>query len=182
MTDPLEAKPPTGETVYSERRFDLRVCDLVLSTGEVERRGVIVHPGSVVILAVDQDDHIVMIRNLRWQIGQRLFELPAGTLEPGEDPALCAGRELQEETGYRADTIEHLHTFFALPGGSTEVMHAYIARGLTFVGQDLMADEDILVERLPVRDARSALLDGSIVDGKTLAILSLYLLKAQGAA
>ena len=109
MSGPLAAVPPKGETVYRERRFSLRVCDLEFGQGHTERRGVVIHPGSVVILAIDDDENIVMIRNRRWQVGQRLLELPAGTLEPGEDPLLCAGRELQEETGFRADTVEHLH-------------------------------------------------------------------------
>jgi ADP-ribose pyrophosphatase len=178
MTPPLIPQPPEGQSVYQERRFSLRVCELPLSDGQSEHRGVVIHPGAVVILAIDADGSLVLIRNHRWQVGQRILELPAGTLEPEEDPRICALRELEEETGYRALEIEHLHSFYPLPGGSTEVMHAFIARDLTHVGQSLMPDEDIVVERLSESAAKAALVEGSIVDSKTMAILGLYFLKS----
>lgn len=177
MTGASDSDAPAGTTIYEERRFSLRVCELKLRDGRVEHRGVVIHPGSVVIIALNPADELVLIRNRRWQIGRRLLELPAGTLESGEDPQACAGRELEEETGYRAGRLEHFHSFFALPGGSTEVMHAYVARDLTPVGQTLMPDEDIEVVCMDVEAVTQALVDGEIVDAKTMALLGLYLLR-----
>ena len=174
---PAPARPPAGETCWQERRFALRVCDLPLRGGAVERRGVVVHGGSVVILARTHDGRIVFIENRRWQIGRSLLELPAGTLEPGEDPAVAAARELAEETGFACARLEPLIACFALPGITTEIMHGYLAMGLSEVGQALEADEDIRVVCLTPEEARRRLLDGEIEDMKTAAMLGRYLLR-----
>lgn len=173
---PPAPRPPAGETIHRERRFELRRCRLALRGGGVELRGLVVHPGAVVLLPVLDDGRLVFIRNRRWQLGHRLLELPAGTLEPGEAPARCAARELIEETGYAAADLVAGRPFYAAPGLSTELMHPFLARGLTAVGQALEADEDIEVEPLTVDAARAALLDGRLADGKSLAVLGRYLI------
>jgi len=173
----VKPNPPTGKTVYEEKRFSLRVCELELTNGKTQKRGVVIHPGAVVILPIAENGDLILIRNNRWQVGHRLLELPAGTLEPGEDPLQCAGRELVEETGYAAAQIEAFHTFFPMPGGSTEVMHCFLARKLTEVGQRLEPDEDIEVVPVSQDAIEKLLLNGDIVDGKTLALIGLYLLR-----
>ena len=170
------ARPPEGETVYSEPRFELRRCQVSLSDGTAEARGLMIHPGAVVLVPILEDGRIVMIRNRRWQVGYTLLELPAGTREPGEEPARCARRELREETGYTTDNLQPLPAFFAAPGVSTEVMHPYLATGLTHVGQSLAPDESIDVVRMAPTSLRLALTDGRIIDGKTLAVLGRYFL------
>ena len=175
----IKGELPTGETVYEERRFSLRKCLIPRSDDQEEYRAVIIHPGSVIILALDHDGDVVLIGNHRWQIGQRLLELPAGTMDKSEVPAVCAARELIEETGYRAENLVPFHTFYPLPGGSTEVMYAFVATGLHWVGQALEPDEDIHVEKMSLAAIQYALCQGEIVDGKTIAMLSLYLLRKE---
>lgn len=175
---PLRARPPEGETVYEEPRFTLKVCAVPLSGGGETRRGLMRHPGSVVILPVLDDGCIVLIRNTRWQIGETLLEVPAGTLEWGEDPRDGAARELAEETGYRASGWTAGASFYAAPGVSDEVMHVFIARGLVEVGQQLAPDERIDVVTCSMDEAREALLDGRIADAKSIAVLARHLLAA----
>ncbi|MCB9527780.1 MAG: NUDIX hydrolase [Myxococcales bacterium] len=167
---------PAGEVLYRDGRCELRRCAVPLRGGGAEDRALVVHPGSVVILPVLDDGRLVFIRNRRWQVGEVLWELPAGTLGWGEDPAAGAARELVEETGYRAGSLAAGAPFYGLPGISTEVMHPFVARGLSAVGQDLEADEEIEVAPLTVDEARLMLLDGRLVDGKSLAVLGRYLL------
>ena len=176
MSDPLEATPPAGDTVYSERRFNLRLCDIPLTDGTETRRGVVVHGGSVVLVPVTDDGEIVLIRNRRWQLGQVLLELAAGTREPHETPNQCAARELAEETGFCAGQLTPLAPIFALPGLTTEIMYPFVARALTPVGQSLEVDEDIEVVTYPVDAVRRMLADGEIRDAKSMAILGRVIL------
>ena len=174
----MKAKPPSGEVVYREPRFELRRCEIPRSDDVSEYRAVVIHPGSVVILAIDERERVILIRNKRWQIGERILELPAGTRDRPEPALDCARRELEEETGYRAKTLRPFHEFYALPGLTTEVMHAFIASDLEWVGQALEPDEDIEVVLLDRVDIRRALLAGEVIDGKTIALLSLFLLRS----
>ena len=164
---PFPPETPGGETIYEERRFALRICDLRLRGGGAERRGVVVHPGSVVLLPITDAREVVLVANRRWQIGRRLLELPAGTLHPQEAPAAGAARELAEETGYRARELAPLWSMYIAPGLTDEVMHVFEARGLTPVGQQLEADEDLEVRLLPLAAVQGALVQGRFHDAKT---------------
>ncbi len=137
-------------------------------------RDVVVHPGAAVILPILDDGRIVMIRNFRYTVGQELWELPAGTLEPGEAPIETARRELEEEAGYRAETLTPLTEFYTSPGICTERMHAFVATELKWVGQRLQGSEQIIVEVVEAAAARAMLLEGELVDGKTIAVLGTY--------
>lgn len=172
----LHPVPAPGEILYRDHRCELRRCAVPLRGGGTQSRALVVHPGSVVMLPVLDDGRLVFIRNRRWQVGGVLWELPAGTLAWGEDPAAGAARELCEETGFRATSLEAGAPFYGLPGISTEVMHPFVARGLVAVGQSLEADEEIEVAPLAVDEARAMLVDGRIADGKSIAVLGRYLL------
>jgi ADP-ribose pyrophosphatase len=154
----------------------------VYARGEQEpvTRDVVVHPGAVVILPVLDASRIIMIRNYRYTVEQELWELPAGTIEPGEDPYQTAKRELEEETGYRTAKMRSLMTFYTSPGVLTERMHAFIASDLTPVGQRLQGGERIIVEAVDIGVARDRLLNGEFIDGKTIAVLGRYLLGLAG--
>jgi ADP-ribose pyrophosphatase len=167
---------PPGKTVYSDDRLQVRVCSAGLRGCE-EERGIVIHNDGIIIVPVKKNGDIILIRNHRWQVDERLLELPAGILESGESREECAHRELTEETGYRAAQLEPFHSFYALPGATTEVLHAYLAHELAYEGQQLQADEDIEVVIMSPASLRLALTSGEIVDSKTIAIVGLYLLR-----
>ena len=147
---------------------------------EVVRRGavtreVVRHPGAVLIVPCLDGDRLALVLNYRVAVNQRLWELPAGTLEPGEPPEIAAGRELEEETGYRASVIAHLGDFYTSPGFCDELMRVFTADGLKFVGQRLEPHEDIEVGVVTVDEAMAMIDDGRIIDGKTIAALYLWM-------
>jgi ADP-ribose pyrophosphatase len=140
-------------------------------------RDVVVHPGAVAILPRLDDRHLVLIRHRRRAVEQELWELPAGTLEPGENPEQCALRELEEETGYRAAELSPLCEFYTTPGICTERMHVFLASNLTETQQDLQGTEQIEVHVVEVDEVRRMLRAGEIEDGKTIAGLGTYFLR-----
>lgn len=143
-------------------------------TGRRSKREVVAHPGAVLVLGFLDDEHIILIRNYRYPIGQTLIELPAGTLEAGEDPINCAGRELQEETGYVAGRIAPLMTFFTSPGILGERMYVFAAYDL--VKEQAALEEGEEIELMPVswNEAMDLVGNGQIQDGKTVATLLWY--------
>ncbi len=172
----------SSERLHHGRKFDLVRLTVPGPSGRPITREVVRHPGAVVVLplleAPGQPVRVVLIRNLRPAVGQSLVELPAGTLEPGEPPDACAGRELVEETGFAAATLEPLGRFYTSPGLTDELMSAFVARGLTAVGQRLEDDEEIAVVPMPVPDALALVDSAQLVDGKS--ILALLLARRRG--
>jgi ADP-ribose pyrophosphatase len=152
-------------------KFSVDKVELTTRDGQRVAREAVVHPGAVVVLPILDDGRVVMIRNHRFVVGEELYELCAGTLEPNEDPTDCAGRELIEETGYEAGSIEPLCGFYTSPGFCNERIYAFVARDLKHVGQQLEATENIIVEPLPPTDVLAMTKDGRIRDGKTIATL-----------
>jgi len=142
--------------------------------GRPMTRHIVRHPGAVVVVPRLADGRLVMIRNLRVSVGEWLWEFCAGKLERGEQPAVAAGRELEEETGHRAAAITALGTFFTSPGFADELMHAFAADGLTEVPQRLEAGERIKVERVSIDEIESMIRDGRVRDGKTIAAFALW--------
>ena len=138
--------------------------------GEIVR-DVIEHRGAAVILPLLDDGRVILIRNVRRTVGKVLWELPAGTLEPGEAPVSCAAREVEEETGYRAGTLSPLTSFYASPGILDERMHGFLATDLEPSRQALDDDEEIEVFPIPQWQIRDMLKDGHIEDAKTIALL-----------
>jgi ADP-ribose pyrophosphatase len=132
---------------------------------------VVEHPGAAVILPLLDDGRIVMIRNQRRTVGKALWELPAGTLEGDEPPQTCAAREVEEETGYRAGTIEPLTEFYSSPGILNERMYGFLATDLEQTSQALDESEEIEVFPIPQWQVRDMLKQGHIEDAKTIALL-----------
>lgn len=155
-------------------RFCVVRVEQVTSDGRRRSREIVRHPGAVVLLPLIDDDHICLIRNYRVSINATLIELPAGTLEPDEPPAATAARELLEETGYVAEQLELLHTYYPSPGIMDERMYLFVARGLSYAAPQRELGEEI--DNLVVSwDEALALIDrGEIRDAKTLAGLLLY--------
>ncbi len=142
--------------------------------GKPHVKDVVVHPGAVTILPLLDDGRVCLIRNERVAAGKTLIELPAGTLEPGEDPAVTAHRELIEETGYRAGRVEKLCEFFMSPGILSERMYVFVAHGLQAGASSLEPGENIEPLVTSWNDAMRMAMDGSIEDAKTLVALLLY--------
>lgn len=168
------------ETLLTGRIFAVERRQYPQDDGSALIREIVVHPGAVAVVPVLADGSIVMIHNFRHAVEQELLELPAGTLEPGEAPADSAARELEEETGYRADTLDPLCEFYTTPGITDERMHVFVARGLTQTTQKLDRGEQIRVEVLPEARVRQMLRAGQIQDGKTIAALGTYYSRRQG--
>ncbi|MEQ9616476.1 MAG: NUDIX hydrolase [Phycisphaerales bacterium] len=159
--------------IHKGAKFDFERVTVTRGDGRVLQREVVRHPGAVCVLGVLGDGRIVMIRNFRIALEAWSWELPAGTLEAGEDPAHCAGRELEEETGYRAESIVPLGTFHTTPGMTDEVMHAFAATGLVKTAQDLEEDERIEVREMTVGEAYALMDAGDLRDGKSMLTLAL---------
>lgn len=146
--------------------------------GPVVHREVVRHPGAVAIVAITPERQLVLVRQYRYAAGRFLLEIPAGTLEPGETPEATARRELREETGYTADRLRPLGSFFSAPGFCDEVIHLFRADGLTPGEPDPDFGEAIQLVELPVEEARRRLLAGGFEDAKTLVALGRYFLEA----
>ncbi len=155
------------ETIYKGRVFDIRKDSV--REGDVEySREVVVHRGSCVVVPVFGDGTVAVVRQYRHAAGKYLIEIPAGTLEEGEDPMIGAVRELEEEIGVRASRVQKLAAFYVSPGFLTEKMHVFMATGLTEVGQKLEDDEILTVERHPFDTLLEMINKGEIEDAKTI--------------
>jgi ADP-ribose pyrophosphatase len=163
-----------NQVLFHGTRFDVRAVELNRRTGGTLQREVVVPANAVVVLPMLDDQTVVLIRNERFAVCQTLWELPAGTLEAGEDTALCAGRELLEETGYAAAQVSQLIEFYPSPGFCTELLTAFLARKLTFRGQDLDETERITTEAIPLKESIQMIRDNRIRDAKTIATLLYY--------
>lgn len=163
-----------AEKVLDGVRFDVFRVGYPKRTGGQKHREVVVPADAVVILPILDADTVVLIRNERFAVDQPLWELPAGTIEQGEDPDVCAGRELTEETGYAARSIRRVTSFYTSPGFCTEKMFAYIANDLTHEGQNLDDTEQIEVHPVALDEALQMARDGRIADAKSIALLLYY--------
>jgi ADP-ribose pyrophosphatase len=166
--------PDPPEVLLVTRRFQVVRHRQQGSDGRQHTKETVQHPGAVAILPMVDEDHVCLIRNYRVAVGRTLIELPAGTLEPGEPPAITAGRELIEETGYHAAHVEKLLEFTMSPGILNERMYLYLATDLTPGNTALEAGEEI--ETLVTRweEALRMAFDGTIEDAKTLVGLMYY--------
>ena len=146
-------------------------------SGRERERDVVRHPGAVTVIPVRSDGQLVMIRNWRVAVGTWLHEFCAGKLEPGEDPAAAAARELEEETGHRASEVRAMGAFFTSPGFADERMHVFEARGLEPVPRRLEPGEEIEVAFRSPADLERMIASGEVVDGKTIGAYLLWRLR-----
>jgi ADP-ribose pyrophosphatase len=163
--------------VHRGHYLEVRVETTERADGSRHRRDVVRHPGAVAVVALDEADRLLLVRQWRQPAGRSLLEIPAGTLDRDpvtgalEDPELASRRELEEETGYRAASWEKLGTFWTAPGFASELMHLYLATDLGAAGPGRLtpdADEALELVRLPVADALAAAERGDVHDAKTL--------------
>jgi ADP-ribose pyrophosphatase len=164
-----------SETIYRGRVLTLKLDEVIEPGGIRARRELVVHPGSVVVLPILADGRVVLVRQFRYAARRSLWELVAGSLEPRENVLAAARRELLEETGYRARTVERLLSFYPSPGFLSERMHLVQARGLTQGQAQPEVDERIEVGRFSRSELHSMVGSGKIEDGKTLVGLFMLL-------
>ncbi len=174
--DTTPPKSPSEKVVLHGARFNVHQMTLNGTDGKSYIREVVRHPGAVVILPLLDEDTVVLIENRRATVGEVLLELPAGTREAGEPVEQTAHRELAEETGYRADSLVILHEFYSAPGICDELMHLFVARGLSLGDHGREATEQI-ENRIGTRnEIRQWIASGRIRDAKTLVGLYAFLL------
>lgn len=163
-----EEKTLERQTVFSGRVIRVRLERVALPQGGEGRREIVEHRGAVVIVPLTDQGEVVLVQQYRKAIEQVTWELPAGTLEEGEEPLVCAKRELREETGLEAREWRRVVEFYSSPGFCTERMHLFWATGLTQGEQATDPDERIVCRRLPLAEAMDMARRGEIVDAKTL--------------
>jgi ADP-ribose pyrophosphatase len=162
-----------SEVLMEGRAFAIRRDHLKTPDGRETKFEIIEHGGSVVILPVDENGNLLLVRQYRHATGGDLLELPAGTLEEDEDPEVCAAREIREETGMAAGILTRLGDFYLAPGYSTEFMVVYLATELSHNPLDADDDEFLSVESVPIAEAIQMAEKGEIPDAKSLAALFL---------
>lgn len=165
----LEEKTIKTEKIFSGKVISLQVEDVELPNGKTSKREIIKHPGAVAVLAVTDDNKIVMVEQYRKALDKIIAEIPAGKLEEGEDPKVCAERELEEETGYGCKEMEWLISFYTSPGFADELVHLYIAKGLEKKENAAQPDEDEFVNLMEVtlEEALILLEEQKVYDAKT---------------
>jgi ADP-ribose pyrophosphatase len=157
--------------VHVGRRIQVALETEVLPDGREVRRDIVLHPGAVAILPLIDADHVCLLRNFRPTLGTELWEVPAGTLEVGEPPAMAAVRELAEETGYQAGRWTKLTELIPSPGVLSEIIHLFLAEELTAGTMHPEADEQLTPQVIPFTQALAWTRDGTIRDAKTLIAL-----------
>ncbi len=172
-------KVVSSKVVYEGKLFRVTQDHIVTPTGHETTRDVVRHNGSVIILAIDtskskKDPWIVLERQYRHAAGRFLWELPAGRLDPGEEPLAGAQRELEEETGYRAKKWKPLVEYYASPGFLGESMKVFTAEGLIPGDAHPEEDENIELRLIKLSDILKQIEKGNIMDGKTLSCILLY--------
>jgi ADP-ribose pyrophosphatase len=158
----------------------VRADTVVLPGGKEATFEIVEHPGSVVMVAVEEDHRIWFVRQHRQAAGGQILELPAGTLGPGEEPKACALRELREEIGMGARDLSPLGSFYLAPGYATEFMHAFLARDLYPDRAPGDEDEIITAEAIALADVKQLIHSGQLQDAKSLAALALALPRLGG--
>jgi len=173
-----EPEPQAPRILSSERPFkgnliNVRV-DTVETAGGTSMREVVEHRGAVLLIALDDYENVFMVRQYRHPVGHVLLELPAGTIDEGEQPEACAVRELREETGFRPRSLESLGGFFLSPGYSNEYIHLFLATGVEEAPLETGDEEDLRALRVPFDEALRLIDSGEIRDAKSIAALLLF--------
>jgi len=154
--------------IYKGRIVNLNLETVTLPNGATVELEVIHHPGAAAVVPIKDDGMVVLIRQYRHAVRGYIYEIPAGKLHPGEDPRDCAQRELEEEIGYRATTLELLVSVFTTPGFTDEIIHIYKGTGLMPGTQNLGHDEVIEIIEIPLEKALAQIREGVIRDAKTM--------------
>jgi len=168
-------KTLSSQLIYEGRAVKLRVDTVKMASGRETTREIVEHSDCVAIIAVDANDNVLLVNQFRKSVEKELLEIPAGGIEPGEDPVTTVRREMQEETGYLPQKVERLGGFYSTPGYCTEYLYLYLATDL--IPNQLYAEdtENIRLVRVPISQIPSLITSGSICDAKSIAGLLTFL-------
>lgn len=164
----LHEKILSEEPAWRGKILDVRSLEVELPNGRRTGRDIVRHPGAAAVVALTESGKIVLVRQYRTALDRVTVEIPAGKLDPGEDPLDCARRELREETGFFPRRIRYLTTIATSCGFCDEVIHIYLATQLEFDGANPDDDEFVNVDLVPLPELIDAVLDGKIEDAKTV--------------
>jgi len=168
----LETKP-----VFEGRIISLQVDTVRLPNGETATREIVRHPGAVAVVAL-LDGKMLVVEQFRKPLEKVQVEIPAGKLDAGEEPEAAAIRELEEETGYKARSIRHLHSFSVSPGFADEIVHVYFTDDLEPGSVKLDDEEFLTCEAITLEQAQSYIAEGRICDAKTLLAVYAWRMRA----
>lgn len=168
MSNNLIEKKISSKKLLEGVIFDVERQTVILPNGNEAIRDVVVNPNAAAIVAIDDEQNIVMVRQYRTSANRIMLEIPAGKLDAGEQPIVCAGRELREETGYTAKDIKFLFSPMVSPGFSTEQIHIFMATDLTLGKTDPDEDEFVDTVKIPLTQVIEKVMNGEIQDGKTI--------------
>jgi len=170
----LEEKTLSSQQIYDGQVVKLRVDTVSMPGGRETTREIVEHSDCVAIVAIDADDNVILVNQFRKPVEKELLEIPAGGIEPGEDPVTAVRREMQEETGYLPQRVERLGGFYSAPGYSSEYLHLYLAVDLIL--SQLYAEDTDSIElvRVPVSQIPVLITTGKICDSKSIAGLLIY--------
>ena len=173
MNKHLEEETLSSSALYRGKIINVRHDRVRLPNGKTAYREVVEHPGAVAILVLDERDRVILVRQHRQPAGAVLLEIPAGKLDPGESPLDCARRELAEETGLKAANWRPLGWFYLSPGYCDEMIHLFVAQGLSAAAETAKTDEEETVEvvTVPLQEALAWLDRGELKDAKTVIAL-----------
>jgi ADP-ribose pyrophosphatase len=163
-----EEKTVSSRHIYKGNIIDVEHVTVTLPDGREATRDLVLHPGASAVVPLNEKGEIYMVRQYRKAIDAVSLEIPAGKLDHGEDPRICAERELKEETGLTADRITHLVSIHSTPGFSNEVLHLYSATGLKEGENCADEDEFLSTEKYPVSQLVDMILKGEITDAKSI--------------
>lgn len=165
----FEEKTIDSTSIYNGKVISLKVDDVTLPNGKVAKREIIKHPGAVAIIAITAQGKLVLVEQYRKALERSIIEIPAGKIDPGEEPLTTALRELEEETGYGSRDLTYLQSFATSPGFADEIVHVYLAKDLYVLEEKADLDEDEFVELLEVtlEEAQEMVKDKRIYDAKT---------------
>ncbi|MDU2065565.1 MAG: NUDIX hydrolase [Sporomusaceae bacterium] len=157
-----------SEQVFSGSIITVCQDQIELPNGRKTKRDVVLHPGAAAIVPVTKAGKLVLVRQYRYPVQTVLLEIPAGKLDQGESPEVCARRELEEETGFQAGTLTKLTAIYTAPGFSNEIIHIYLAQELTKTKQQLDSDEFLNVEEYSREQVQAMIRSGEICDAKSI--------------
>lgn len=168
-------KTLSSQLVYEGRAVKLRIDTVRMPSGRETTREIVEHSDCVAIIAVDADDNVLLVSQFRKSVEKELLEIPAGGIEPCEEPETTVRRELQEETGYLPEKVQRLGGFYSTPGYCTEYLYLYLATDLVLSPLSAEDTESIRLVRVPINQILDLITSAKICDSKSIAGLLTFL-------